>query len=161
MIVKSLNIGLPKQEQFHGKEFLTGMCKQPVSGAVFLSKLGFEGDGVGDQKHHGGEDKAVCVYSLDHYPYWGINAQHRDARCRVRREPVGRRAAGGRCLHWRRLPHRHGRGAGEPAAPTMRYACGTVRQERFCQACGGFRQDGILLQGPHGRAGEGRRRPGP
>ena len=31
---------------------------------------GFEGDGVGDTKHHGGPDKAVCVYSLEHYQYW-------------------------------------------------------------------------------------------
>ena len=71
MLIKSLNIGRPKPERFHGKEFLTGMCKQPVSGAVFLSKQGFEADGVGDLRHHGGEDKAVCVYSIDHYPYWG------------------------------------------------------------------------------------------
>ena len=72
MFVKSLNIGRPKPELFQGKEFLTGMCKQPVSGEVFLSKQGFEGDGVGDLRHHGGEDKAVCVYSIDHYPYWGV-----------------------------------------------------------------------------------------
>jgi MOSC domain-containing protein YiiM len=71
MLIKSLNIVRPKPELFQGKEFLTGMCKQPVSGAVFLSKQGFEGDGVGDLRHHGGEDKAVCVYSIDHYPYWG------------------------------------------------------------------------------------------
>jgi MOSC domain-containing protein YiiM len=71
MLIKSLNIGRPKPERFHGKEFLTGICKQPVSGEVFLSKQGFEGDGVGDPRHHGGEDKAVCVYSMDHYPYWG------------------------------------------------------------------------------------------
>ena len=70
MIVKSLNIGLPKKEIFYGKEITTGICKQPVFQAVFLSKLGFEGDGVGDLKNHGGPDKAVCVYSLDHYPHW-------------------------------------------------------------------------------------------
>jgi MOSC domain-containing protein YiiM len=70
MLIKSLNIGRPKPERFHGKEFLTGMCKQPVSGEVFLSMQGFEGDGVGDRRNHGGEDKAVCVYSMDHYPYW-------------------------------------------------------------------------------------------
>jgi MOSC domain-containing protein YiiM len=70
MIIKSLNIGKPKQEHFHGKEFLTGICKKPVSGALALSQQGFEGDGVGDHRHHGGEDKAVCVYSLDHYPFW-------------------------------------------------------------------------------------------
>ena len=70
MIIKALNIGLPKKEVFLGKEFITGMCKKPVSGPLLLTKLGFEDDGVGDRKHHGGADKAVCVYSLDHYGYW-------------------------------------------------------------------------------------------
>lgn len=70
MIIQSLNIGLPKKELFHGKEFITGICKQPVTGPLFLTKLGLEGDGVGDRKNHGGTDKAVCVYSLDYYEYW-------------------------------------------------------------------------------------------
>ena len=70
MIIQALNIGLPKQEAFRGKTFVTGMCKQPVSGPILLTKQGFEGDGVGDRNHHGGSDKAVCVYSLDHYVYW-------------------------------------------------------------------------------------------
>ena len=70
MIIRSLNIGLPKIENFHGKDIMTGMCKKPVAGPLLLTKLGFEGDGVGDRKHHGGEDKAVCVYSLDHFAYW-------------------------------------------------------------------------------------------
>jgi len=70
MIIISLNIGLPKQERFHGKDFMTGMCKKPVAGPLLLTKLGFEGDGVGDPNHHGGSDKAVCVYSRDHYAYW-------------------------------------------------------------------------------------------
>ena len=70
MIVESLNIGLPKKENFYGKEIITGISKQPAAGSLHLGKLGFENDGVGDLKHHGGDDKAVCVYSLDHYPYW-------------------------------------------------------------------------------------------
>ena len=70
MIVESLNIGLPKKENFYGKEIVTGIRKQPAAGSLHLGKLGFENDGVGDLKHHGGDDKAVCVYSLDHYPYW-------------------------------------------------------------------------------------------
>ncbi len=70
MIVQALNIGLPKKELFHGKEFITGMCKKSVSGSLSLMKQGFEGDGVGDRKHHGGIDKAVCVYSLDYYGCW-------------------------------------------------------------------------------------------
>jgi MOSC domain-containing protein YiiM len=70
MIIQFLNIGLPKKEIFHGKTFITGMCKKRVSGPLLLTRQGFEGDGVGDRKHHGGSDKAVCVYSLDHYAYW-------------------------------------------------------------------------------------------
>lgn len=70
MRIESLNIGLPKKEIFGGLEMLTGMCKTPVSGPLRLGQLGFEGDGVGDTKHHGGPDKAVCLYNSDHYPYW-------------------------------------------------------------------------------------------
>jgi len=70
MIVESINIGLPKKELFHGKRSTTGIGKKSVSGPVSLTRLGFEGDGVADLKHHGGPDKAVCVYSLDHYKYW-------------------------------------------------------------------------------------------
>jgi MOSC domain-containing protein YiiM len=70
MIIKVLNVGLPKKELFHGKEFITGMCKKPVTHYLVLTHQGFEGDGVGDLKHHGGVDKAVCVYAIDHYEYW-------------------------------------------------------------------------------------------
>ena len=70
MIIESLNIKLPCKETFYEKTVTTGICKQPVDEEIFLGKLGFEGDGVADHKHHGGHDKAVCVYSLDHYPYW-------------------------------------------------------------------------------------------
>lgn len=31
---------------------------------------GFDGDGQADRQHHGGPDKAVCVYPFDHYPHW-------------------------------------------------------------------------------------------
>jgi MOSC domain-containing protein YiiM len=70
MIIQTLNIGLPKKELFHGREFITGMCKKPVSSPLVLTMQGFEGDGVGDLKHHGGSDKAVCVYAIDNYEYW-------------------------------------------------------------------------------------------
>ena len=48
----------------------SGIFKEPVSKPVFLGYLGFEGDGVGDTRIHGGEDMAVCVYCADHFPYW-------------------------------------------------------------------------------------------
>ncbi len=70
MIIQSLNVGLPAKEMFFGKEVITGICKKPVMGPVHLGKTGFAGNGVADLKHHGGPDKAVCVYGANHYPYW-------------------------------------------------------------------------------------------
>jgi len=68
--VLSLNIGLPAQMPFKGKEVSTGIFKKPVQGPLFLSRLNFEGDGQADTVHHGGTDKAVCVYPHEHYAYW-------------------------------------------------------------------------------------------
>lgn len=80
MVIESLNIGLPKKELFYGKEIITGICKKPVKKPLHLGTLGFNGDAVGDLKNHGGPDKAICVYSLDHYTYWekilGIKLAH-------------------------------------------------------------------------------------
>jgi MOSC domain-containing protein YiiM len=41
-----------------------GVPKRRVSGAN-VSLLGLEGDGQDDIKHHGGPERAVCVYSLE------------------------------------------------------------------------------------------------
>ncbi|MHA7965709.1 MOSC domain-containing protein [Paenibacillus sp. CAU 1782] len=68
--VYSLNIGLPAQVPFKGKEVSTGIFKKPAPGPLFLSMLNFEGDGQADTVHHGGADKAVCVYPHEHYAYW-------------------------------------------------------------------------------------------
>jgi MOSC domain-containing protein YiiM len=70
MAVRLLSIGRPQKEIFQGREWMTGICKKPNAGPRLLTRQGFEGDGVGDLKHHGGFDKAVCVYGIEHYPYW-------------------------------------------------------------------------------------------
>jgi MOSC domain-containing protein YiiM len=69
MYIQSVNIGKPQMRPRNGSDVLTGGDKQPVP-AGFLHLFGFEGDGQGDPVNHGGADKAVCVYALDHYPYW-------------------------------------------------------------------------------------------
>lgn len=67
----SLNIGAPQQRTFEdGAEFYTGICKDPVTEPLFLSQTNLAGDGQGDLVHHGGVDKAVNVYSIEHYPFW-------------------------------------------------------------------------------------------
>ncbi|CDN35827.1 MOSC domain-containing protein [Bacillus thuringiensis] len=66
----SLNIGLPKEVTYGGKVIHTGINKKQVKEPVYLSFVKFNGDGQADLVHHGGVDKAVCVYTGDHYPYW-------------------------------------------------------------------------------------------
>ncbi|WP_369903470.1 MOSC domain-containing protein [Bacillus manliponensis] len=51
------------------KEMTSGICKQ-LTEEAFLSKDGFQGDGVADLRHHGGPDRAVCIYPYEHYELW-------------------------------------------------------------------------------------------
>jgi MOSC domain-containing protein YiiM len=44
--------------------------KPPVSGPRWLGETGLQGDAQADLDNHGGPEKAVCVYPLEHYPYW-------------------------------------------------------------------------------------------
>lgn len=69
--LKNFSIGLPKKMKYGKKddEIHTAICKESVEEA-FLTKDGFVGDGVGDLKHHGGFDRAVCVYPYEHYSFW-------------------------------------------------------------------------------------------
>ncbi|MFB4345212.1 MOSC domain-containing protein [Bacillus sp. BR_7] len=66
----SINIGLPKEVTYGGKVIHTGINKKQLKEPVYLSFVKFNGDGQADLVHHGGVDKAVCVYTSDHYPYW-------------------------------------------------------------------------------------------
>lgn len=68
--IASLNIKLPEEVKTQTKTFFTAYNKTPQQQPVFLHKTHFEGDGVGDTKHHGGTDKAVCVYPIEHYEKW-------------------------------------------------------------------------------------------
>ncbi|WP_046212652.1 MOSC domain-containing protein [Paenibacillus wulumuqiensis] len=65
-----LNVGLPVNVEWDGKTVFTGFIKKPVPHSVGISADGLEQDGQGDLKNHGGPDKAACVYSADHYPWW-------------------------------------------------------------------------------------------
>lgn len=70
MEIISLNVGRPVTVDYRGKPLETGIYKMPVDGAVQLHTNGFVGDGQADLKHHGGPDKAVCAYPIEHYSYW-------------------------------------------------------------------------------------------
>ncbi|MNH83949.1 6-N-hydroxylaminopurine resistance protein [compost metagenome] len=68
--ILSINVGTPQQMQYNNKQVLSGIYKKQVDEPLYLSFLNLEGDGQADLKHHGGKDKALCVYAHEHYPYW-------------------------------------------------------------------------------------------
>ncbi|MEC2075558.1 MOSC domain-containing protein [Metabacillus fastidiosus] len=75
--VISINIGKPVKVEYKGKELETGIYKSQVKEPIYLSKLNFIGDGQADLVHHGGIDKAVCVYPYEHYTYWEKNLKRK------------------------------------------------------------------------------------
>ena len=70
MKLVSVNVGLPREVIWHGRNVTTGIFKQPVQGRVALRKLNLDGDRQADLSVHGGEFKAVYCYPLAHYDYW-------------------------------------------------------------------------------------------
>jgi MOSC domain-containing protein YiiM len=66
----SVNVGLPREVTWKGKTIRTGIFKEPLSERVMVRSLNLDGDGQADLTVHGGLDKAVYVYPLEHYEYW-------------------------------------------------------------------------------------------
>lgn len=52
------------------RAWTTGFYKEPVVGSVWVGRHNLDGDGQADLKNHGGPDKAVNVYPIEHYSYW-------------------------------------------------------------------------------------------
>jgi len=69
MKIISINVGVPQSQTYGGQIVFTAGHKTPVPEAM-LHLTNFDGDRQADLKNHGGPDKAVCVYSFDHYPHW-------------------------------------------------------------------------------------------
>jgi len=76
MKLNSLQVGKPKtlhasaSNEWWDKDWETGFFKDTVSAEVWLGYQGLKGDGQSDLKNHGGVDKAICTYPLEHYVYW-------------------------------------------------------------------------------------------
>ncbi len=66
----SVNCGIPRQVVWHGMNVTTAIFKEPVEGRVALRKLNLDGDRQADLKVHGGAEKAVYCYPVEHYGYW-------------------------------------------------------------------------------------------
>ncbi|MCA0457346.1 MAG: MOSC domain-containing protein [Chloroflexi bacterium] len=74
--ILSLQVGLPAERTYddtsdhEGRVWRSGIFKTPVTGAVFLGRENFAGDGQADLKNHGGAHKAALMYAAAHYNYW-------------------------------------------------------------------------------------------
>ena len=68
--VVSLNVGEPRLVAYRGTSFRTGILKTPIDAPLTLKRLNFLGDGQADLSAHGGIDKAVYCYPLEHYDFW-------------------------------------------------------------------------------------------
>src|ERR1041384_6494332 len=74
----SVNVGLPRDVEWRGRTVRTGIWKEPVQGRRRVGRLNVEGDGQGDLRGHGGEQRAVFVYQIESYRYWGGGPPWRD-----------------------------------------------------------------------------------
>jgi len=66
----SVNVAKPETVTWQGQAVRTGIFKRPVSGSVKVAKLNLEGDGQADLRVHGGVDKAVYAFPVEHYGAW-------------------------------------------------------------------------------------------
>jgi len=66
----SVNVGMPQDVAWHGRNVHTAVWKQPVTGPRMARRLNIDGDGQGDLAGHGGEHRAVFVYQIGSYRYW-------------------------------------------------------------------------------------------
>ena len=78
MKLVSVNVGRPREVDWHGRSVRTSIWKTPVSGRVRANRLNLEGDEQSDLSVHGGPDKAVYAYPSEHYEYWRHELSLRD-----------------------------------------------------------------------------------
>ncbi len=70
MRIVSVNVGLPRRILWKGRTVDTGIFKAPVEGRCAVKRLNLEGDRQADLTVHGGPNKAVYAYPIEHYDFW-------------------------------------------------------------------------------------------
>src|SRR5205085_9312504 len=66
----SVQVGLPREVTWRGRNVTTGIYKEPVEGPVMLRTLNLDGDAQADLSVHGGPTKAAYAYPVEHYEFW-------------------------------------------------------------------------------------------
>lgn len=74
MKVVSINIAsignLLANEEGQVRRLASAIAKRPAAGPIMAGVLGLAGDQQADRKVHGGPNKAIYAYPLEHYPFW-------------------------------------------------------------------------------------------
>lgn len=66
----SVNLAQAQPLMASGRKILSAIGKRSVTGSVQTGKLGLAGDEQADLSVHGGLDKAVYAYPVEHYAFW-------------------------------------------------------------------------------------------
>lgn len=69
MKLVSVNAGRAELMKIGARTVSTGIRKAPIERG-YAGTLGLEGDVVADEKHHGGPDQALYLYSSEDYAWW-------------------------------------------------------------------------------------------
>ncbi len=73
--LSSIQVGMPTRYDdidAMGKKHVwtTAIFKKTVDGPQWATVMGFRGDGQADRRFHGGRDKALNAYCVEHYSHW-------------------------------------------------------------------------------------------
>lgn len=66
----SVNVSNLRTESWNAQTVTTGIFKEPIRGRVKVTSLTLEGDSQVDKRYHGGVNKAVYAYPVEHYAAW-------------------------------------------------------------------------------------------
>ena len=84
--IVSVQTGVVRPLMVGDRRVLSAIGKTPVGGAVAVGPLGLAGDEQADPAYHGGLDKAVYAYPVEHLPFW--QGQRREAGVNLFDDPL-------------------------------------------------------------------------
>jgi MOSC domain-containing protein YiiM len=76
MRLESIQVGTPRTYGNPGstdplsQSWTSAIRKEPVDGQMWAGREGLSGDHQYDRRSHGGPERALLMYSADHYPRW-------------------------------------------------------------------------------------------
>lgn len=68
--IVSVQVGLPRDDEWLGRPVRSSIHKHPVTGPVGVLATHLDGDEQADPEHHGGPDKAVYAYASEDLRWW-------------------------------------------------------------------------------------------